>query len=89
MKSKKISNKNIVGRFPLVQAVIVFTCLHYWDVSAWVYGAVGCIYVIACIAWIIDTCNSQVIDIFAENEDINLVKSKFSQRYNDIISRNK
>ena len=78
---KVISNKNLKARSPLMSILVLYLCFDKWNAPEWVYGAVGLLFLIYIIIWIMDMFNTKEVDIFEEpKKESSFQESAFQER---------
>jgi hypothetical protein len=63
-KKKRIKHDNMPVGYGLATIFMLFTCLHYWDVSGWLYGVLGTIIGLRFLREIYRHATYEEVDIF-------------------------
>ena len=65
MKKKKVvATGNLPTRHPFVLGLLAWLALDHWHAPQWAYGAVGLLWLLLLITWIIAWSNEIETDIF-------------------------
>lgn len=63
---KVISRKNLPSQSPLPGTALWTTVLHYWNAPQWLWGAMGLIFLLVWIRWVILIIKEKPVDILED-----------------------
>ena len=78
MKTKNvIKRSNLPTNSPIISGLVLYLVLDKWNAPGWIWGAVGLLYLIILINWIVETIRQKEVDI---------LQSDFRNKINDSLS---
>lgn len=66
---KVISRKNLPTKPPTIATVVAILALDYWNAPQWLWGALGVVFVIIWVAWIVQMFQEKQFDIFKDKSE--------------------
>ena len=88
-KSKNvISRKNLPVKSPITAIILYLFLMDYYNAPGWAWGAVGLLFLVMIIVWLIELLNEKHIDIFSDNEITSEKKKQFQDKINDLQNKN-
>ena len=67
--TKVVSRDNLPKQLPLWQTIIMYLFLDKMKPPSWVYGAIGCLYLILWVVGIILVVKQKQVDIFEDKNN--------------------
>lgn len=88
-RKKVIDRKNLPVKFPLMQSILIYVVLDYYNAPGWLWGILTTLYSLIWILAIISFTREIDVNIFSQNNEAVKGRSKFQQRLDDYMDKQK
>lgn len=88
-RKKVIDRKNLPVKFPIFQSAVIYIMLDYYGAPGWLWGVLITIYSLLWILAFISFVREIDVNIFSQIDNVEKGKSKFQQRLDDYMDKQK